>query len=510
MSSFASAAVSAPTVEWNELVPLLILTGGAIATLLVSLLPGRIVQRSVVAIFAAATLVAAGVAFGLQIGDPATAALSGAITLDDLSRVFGLIFVISSLATVVIAHRGETLNNFGRGEFYALLISIVLGMSLLSAASNLVTVFLTFELFSIPLYALCAGDLRRKGSLESGLKYLIIGSLGSATLLYGMALIYGATGSADFPEIANVLARGELGNDALLLVGVALTFVGIAYKASIAPFHQWTPDVYQGAPTPVTGFMAVATKAAAFALLLRFCSSAILPIVDHWQAPLAALAVVTIVIGNLGALGQTSLKRMLAYSGVAQAGYLLVGVIVASSVGVYATVFYMLAYMLMNIAPFAVITARERQGAGESYDSLRGLGREAPALAWPMTISMLALSGLPVTAGFIGKIVLILAAVDGGYSWLAVVVVLGSALSLVYYLRVIAAIWMPASARVSGGQTELVAPAGAAPEGDASKHPELIAVAVLAAVATVVFGLWPGPLFDLARDAATALFQLPG
>lgn len=508
MSALNFAAVQAPSVEWNALIPYLILVGGAIVTLFGSLIGGRIAQRGLAPILAVGTLVAAGVAFALGLHEPHDWVLSGALRIDDLARVFSLIFVVGALAAIGMAWRSETLTNFGRGEFFTLLISVVLGMSLLAAAQNLVTVFLAFELFSIPLYALCAAELRNKASLESGLKYLIIGSLGSATLLFGMALTYGATGELDFAGIGRVLASGGVGDDALLLAGVALTFVGIAYKASIAPFHQWTPDVYQGAPTPVTAFMAVATKAAAFALLIRYSGEAIAPIADHWQDPLAALAVVTIVVGNVGAIGQSSLKRMLGYSGVAQAGYLLSGVVVADAVGARATTFYMLVYLLMNIAPFAVITARERAGAGEGYDGLRGLGREAPALAWSMTISMVALSGLPITAGFIGKIFLILANVNGGYSWLAVVIVLGSAVSLTYYLRVIATMWMgarePAKSATSGSGE--VALAGGAPE--ASKNGELVAIAVVAAAATVLFGIWPQPLLDLARDAAVAFFQL--
>jgi NADH-quinone oxidoreductase subunit N len=253
--------------------------------------------------------------------------------------------------------------------------------------------------------------------------------------------------------------------------------------------------------------MAVATKAAAFALLLRYTTSALLPLHDHWQPVLAVLAVVTIVVGNLGAMGQGSLKRMLGYSGVAQAGYLLVGVVVGDAVGWRATIFYMLVYLFMNVAPFAVITARERAGAGEGIDGLRGLGREAPALAWSMTISMIALSGLPITAGFIGKILLIISAVAGDYAWLAVVIVLGSAMSLVYYLRVIAAMWMgePATAKsIASGDAVL---AGGSPDADASRHPELVLLAAVAAIASIVFGVWPGPLLDLARDAALALMQ---
>lgn len=504
----AAASVKAPSVEWEALIPYLILGGGAIVTLFGAMISGRIAQRGLAPLLAIATLIAAGVAFYLKIGDPTFNVLSGALRIDNLSCVFALIFIVSALCAVVMGFRSETLQNFGRGEYYSLLITVVLGMALLAAANNIVTVFLALELFSIPLYVLCAADLRREGSLESGIKYLIIGSLGSATLLYGLALTYGATGATDFAAINAAITSKKIGDDALLLVGVALTFVGIAFKASIAPFHQWTPDVYEGAPTPVTGFMAVATKAAAFALLLRYSTEALTPIVDHWQPVLAALAVVTIVVGNLGAMGQSSLKRMLAYSGVAQAGYLLVGVVVNDAIGWRATIFYMLVYLFMNVAPFAVITARERAGAGEGLAGLRGLGREAPALAWSMTISMIALAGLPITAGFIGKIMLIIGAVEGNYSWLAVVIVLGSAMSLVYYLRVIAAMWMgePASARsLASGDSVL---AGGSPEADSSRHLELVVLAVAAAAASVVFGIWPDPLLDLSRDAAIALLQV--
>jgi NADH-quinone oxidoreductase subunit N len=510
MSALLTAAttVQAPSVEWNALTPYLILGGGAIVTLFASLIAGHGAQRILVPLLAVATLIASGVYFAIGLGDPHLSVLSGALRVDDLACVFSLLFIAAALSSIVLAWRSETIANFGHGELYSLLITVVLGMALLASAQNLITVFLALELFSIPLYVLCAADLRREGSLESGIKYLIIGSLGSATLLYGLALTYGATGATDFTAINSALSKPGVANDALLLVGVGLTFVGLAFKASIAPFHQWTPDVYEGAPTPITSFMAVATKAAAFALILRYTSQALLPIVDHWQPVLAALAVITIVVGNLGAMGQSSLKRMLGYSGVAQAGYLLVGVIVSSAVGARATVFYMLIYLFMNVAPFAVITARERAGAGSGFDGLKGLGREAPALAWSMTISMIALSGLPITAGFIGKIFLITAAVDGGYSWLGVVIVLGSAMSLTYYLRVIAAIWMGSGVTAKSVLPGDVVPAGAAPEGDSSNHPELVALAVLAALASVVFGVWPGPLLDLARDAALALLQI--
>src|SRR5439155_14766348 len=209
------------------------------------------------------------------------------------------------------------------GDYSALLLTSVTGMVVLAGATSLITLFLGIELLSIPLYVLCAIDLHRRTSLESGLKYLVIGSVGSATLLYGLAFVYGASGSTDFDKIADAVGRSGIAGDPLLLTGIALAAAGLAFKASVAPFHQWTPDVYQGAPTPVTAFMAVATKAAAFAILLRFFDVALLPSSGDWNTAVAVLGAVSLAVGNIGAIGQDSLKRMLAWSGVAQAGYML-------------------------------------------------------------------------------------------------------------------------------------------------------------------------------------------
>ena len=331
----------------------------------------------------------------------------------------------------------------GSGEYHALLLGSVLGMTLLAQAQNLVSFFVAIETLSIPLYILCATNLRREQSLESGLKYLIVGSLGSATLLYGMAFIYGGSGSTDFAGIAAGIGQKGVLGDPLILIGIALAAVGLAFKTSIAPFHQWTPDVYEGAPTPITGFMAVATKAAAFAVFVRFFDVALAPQASEWQPALAVLAAISIVVGNVGALGQSSLKRLLGYSGVAQAGYMLGGLVVASEAGVNALVFYLAVYAFMNLAAFAVIVARERETAyGDDIRAVQGLGAERPLLAWPLTISMLALAGLPATAGFIGKLYLIEALVEGDYTWLAVFIAVGTMISLAYYLRVVAAMWM--------------------------------------------------------------------
>jgi NADH-quinone oxidoreductase subunit N len=397
----------------------------------------------------------------------------------------------------------------GSGEYHALLLGSVLGMVLLAQAQNLVTFFVAIETLSIPLYILCATNIRREESLEAGLKYLIIGSLGSATLLYGLAFVYGGSGSTDFAGIADGIGKQGVLGDPLVLVGIALAATGLAFKISIAPFHQWTPDVYQGAPTPVTSFMAVATKAAAFAVFVRFFDVALIPESGDWDVALAVLAAVSIVIGNVGAIGQDSLKRLLGYSGVAQAGYMLGGLVVASEAGVNALVFYLAAYTFMNLAAFAVIVARERETAlGDDIRAVEGLGWERPQLAWALTISMLGLAGLPATAGFIGKLYLIEALVEGDYTWLGVMIAVGTMISLAYYLRVVAAMWM--RPREEPAAASMPAIAGASPEADAidpgaGRRPYLLGPALLGAGATIFFGVIPQPLVEFAEHAGAGL-----
>ena len=313
-----------------------------------------------------------------------------------------------------------------------------------------------------------------------------------------------------FDAIASALSSDQIDvSDPLLLTGIGLIVTGLAFKASVAPFHQWTPDVYQGAPTPITTFMAVATKAAAFAIALS-CSTTR----SGWRSSSGArpwrLATATIVIGNVGALAQRSLKRLLAWSSVAQAGYLLAGVVVGSTLGLQATVFYLAVYLLMNVAAFAVVVARERVSEhGDDLSSFENLGQIQPWLAWPMTIAMLSLAGVPATAGFIGKFYLIDAAVAGDYAWLGIVIVLGAVVSFAYYLRVIAVMWM--GGYESGSPTvppRTVKPIRLVPEADLRAQPEVAAIAILFAAATILFGVWPDPLFDAARDVGTAISGL--
>jgi NADH-quinone oxidoreductase subunit N len=537
--AIATTHLKGPHVDFAGLSPLIALLGGAAIVLLVGLVGSRFIRAQVVPTL---SLGALGAALGLTIWqwNSHKSIVSGALRVDDLALVLNIVLAAGGATTVLLAWRSLAAREAAHGEFHALLLTSIAGMSLLVSAQNTVALFVGLELLSIPLYVLCATEMRREHSLESGLKYLIVGSVGSATLLYGLALIYGATGATDFGAIAQSLSNGNLATDPLTLTGVALCVAGLCFKASVAPFHQWTPDVYEGAPTPVTAFMAVTTKVAALGAFLRFFDVALIATHASWGPALAVLATITILAGNVGALGQSSLKRMLAYSSVAQAGYILAGVVVATRLGVQATVFYLAVYLVMNMASFAVIVAREREtGLGDDLQAVAGLGRERPWLAWPMTISMLALAGIPATAGFVGKFYLIDATVAGGYTWLGVAIVVGSMISLGYYLPVVAAMWMREAAAgvdlagtgspagtagpstgglpaLAGGSPELDEEgagelAGAAGDPDLppaqvrDPQPEILAVAVLAGAATIFFGIIPGPLFDLVHGAGAAL-----
>src|SRR5829696_8474761 len=487
---------NAPDIDYAGLSPIIALTAGLVLTLVVGLVGGSSRrERVVVSVFGIGTLAAAA---GLEIWQ--------------WGEQKDLIAIAAAGFCIPLSWREDSVERpigaSGHGEFQALLICSVLGMTMLAAAQNLIALFVSLELLSIPLYVLCGSALRREESLESGLKYLIVGSLGSATLLYGLAFVYGATGSTDFDSIANAVG-GSVLDDPLLLIGVALAATGLAFKLSIAPFHQWTPDVYQGAPTPVTAFMAVATKAAAFAAVVRFFEVALGPAVDDWQPALAALAAVSIVVGNAGALGQTSLKRLLGYSGVAQAGYMMVGVVAVTQAGTSALIFYLAAYALMNLAAFAVITIRERETVhGDEIAAVEGLGRVRPGLAAALTVSMLALAGLPGTAGFIGKLYLIEAAVDSDYTWLAVMIAIGTMISLTYYLRVIAAVWMgPAEERPEGTMPAI---AGASQEADptGARCRVILGLTFVVTAATIFFGFIPSPLVDWANQAGASIASL--
>jgi NADH-quinone oxidoreductase subunit N len=504
----AAAHVKGPHIDWAELAPFAVLAVGAIVVLLVGLFRSAVTRERVVPLLSLFTLAAAAGTMIWRFQHAATI-VAGALRVDDLALVVDLVCITAAVAAVLLSWRDEAPRTAGQGEFHGLLLFSTMGMAVLISAQDIVTLFLGFELLSIPLYVLCAAEYRREGSLESGLKYLIIGSVGSATLVYGLAMIYGATGQTGFEGIAHVLAGGHGTNilgDPLLLSGIGLVLVGFAFKASVAPFHQWTPDVYEGAPTAITAFMATATKAAALAVFLRFFDVALIATQSSWGPALAVLATITIVVGNVGALGQSSLKRMLAYSSVAQAGYMLSGVVVATRLGVSATVLYLIAYLLMNMGAFAVVQNQMTATGDDQISGLSGLGRRSPLLGWSITLAMLGLAGIPGTVGFIGKFQLIHALVDGGYTWLAIVLVVGAMISLGYYLKVVAAVWMSPATTTAASTAGGYAPvAGGSPEADKLPYPEVLLVGVVFGALTVIFGVIPGPLFHLASHAGAAL-----
>jgi len=511
----AVARAHAPHIDWAGLSPLLALLGGATIVLLAGLIGARAARHHLVPFL---SVVSFGAAIGCAIWqwDERGSLIEGALALDPLTLLVVLIVGAAGIATTLLAWRDQAAREVAHGEFFALLLTSAAGMVVLGAAQNLVSTFVGLELLSLPLYILCASLVRSETSLESGLKYLIIGSVGSATLLYGFALIYGATGATDYATIARQLVRKGLSGDVLVLTGVGMTIVGLAFKASLAPFHQWTPDVYEGAPTPVTGYMSVATKIAAFAVIIRLFDVALLPAVDDWRPVWIAIAVISILVGNVGALGQSSLKRMLAYSSIAQAGYILAGFVVVTQLGIEAILFYLVVYLFANMAAFAVVTLRERETAeGDDLTAMRGLGAQRPLAALAMTLAMLSLAGIPATAGFMGKFRLIEATADGGYTWLGIVIVIGSMISLAYYLPVVAMMWreeaQPAPAQPGvDPATGRAALAGAAPEagGEGSGGWETQLVALVMGAAILFFGIVPQPLFDLVQHAAAGILGL--
>jgi NADH-quinone oxidoreductase subunit N len=527
----AAAHLHGPVIDWAGFSPLVALAGGGVLLLLVGLVRPAVVREQILPGLTVLVLLSS---LGLAIWrfhHPATI-ISGALRIDDLALELDMLFAGAGIAAVLLSWRSRLAGEAGHGEYHGLLVWSIFGMAAFVSAQNLVTLFLSIELLSIPLYILCASQTRREASLEAGLKYLIIGSVGSATLAFGLALIYGATGSTNFSTIGTALSAGRLSGGALglpmIFTGLALVIVGFAFKASVAPFHQWTPDVYEGAPTPITAFMATATKAAAIGVFLRFFDVAAIGAQDTWAPLLAALAAITIIVGNVGALTQSSLKRMMGYSGVAQAGYMLSGVVVGTQLGIQAAVLYLLAYLGMNMAAFACIVGQEARQPefGDDISTLAGLGARDPWLAWPMTIGMLALAGIPGTVGFVGKFQLIHALVDGGYTWLGIVLVVGSMISLGYYLRVVAMIWMRSRSSVSAQAALAAQPAGLAPMAGGSQEadeaqeasagggwglrhrPEVALVGVGSAAAVVFFGIIPSPLFDFAWHAGHAIAGL--
>jgi NADH-quinone oxidoreductase subunit N len=484
--------IPTPKVDWLALSPTLALLCASGVALLGSVLVPWWGRRGFTALVTFAGFVTAG-AFAAVVFDRSAESrslIAESFTRDRLGALAAIIVAGAGALTVLVSW-GENRRDHA-GEYYALLAAAGAGMAFFVTAGNLMTLFLGLEWFSIALYILCALDTHRESSLEAGLKYLIVGSFGSSILLFGSALVYGATGELGFSQIA---AAGDAEN-VLLLAGLAMLIAGLGFKASAAPFHMWTPDVYEGAPTSVTGFMAAATKVAALVLTLRILVVAF-PEQEHlWTIAIAVLACVSLAVGNLAALVQRNVKRLLAYSSVSHAGFMLIAVAANSELGARALLYYLIPYGAMSIGAFAVVAARERElAAPVTLENLGGMGWERPFLGAAMWVFMLSAMGMPLTGGLLGKFYVFSAAYEAGLWWLIVAGVIATAISLYYYLGVIRALYMRPAAELKPVL------AGGSPPRD----PFLQSAVFLSLVVTVGSFFFVQPLIDLARDAADSL-----
>ncbi len=484
--------IETPNVDWFALSPTLALLAAAGVALLVSVIGPAWFRRGFAAFVTFAGFVTAGVLAGVLFdrSPDAEPLLNESMTRDRWAALAAIVLAGAGALSVLVSW-GEARRDHA-GEYYALLAAAGAGMIFFVGASNLMTLFLGLEWFSLALYILCALDTHRETSLEAGLKYLIVGSFGSGILLFGSALVYGATGELGFAEIA---AAGVT-DDSLLLAGLAMIVAGLGFKASAAPFHMWTPDVYQGAPTSVTAFMSAATKVAALVLTMRVLTVAF-PEQEHlWTVAVAVLAIVSLAVGNIAALVQRDIKRLLAYSSVSHAGFMLIAVAANSELGGRALLYYLIPYSAMSIGSFAVVAARERElGVPVTLDNLGGFLWERPFLGASMWVFLLGLMGMPLTGGLIGKFYVFSAAYESGWWWLVAAGVIGTAISLYYYLRVLLAMWT----RAEPGLRPAVA--GGSPPRD----PLLVSAVGAALGVTIGSFFFVQPLIDLARDAAASL-----
>jgi NADH-quinone oxidoreductase subunit N len=529
------AKIQAPTIEYTQLAPVLIVIGAAVLGILVeAFVPRR--GRYHAQLFLSCVALAAGFAavVALAMSGYATTeagiAAEGALAVDGPALFLqGVILLVGLVAAFTFAERrldpvahGNRVDSFAAQaasvpgsegekaavkagftttEVFPLLMFAVGGMLVFPAANDLLTLFIALEVFSLPLYLLCALARRKRLlSQEAAVKYFLLGAFASAFTLFGIALLYGYAGSVAYGRIAQVVEgtvrevspalAGTMGNDVLLLLGAALVTMGLLFKVGAVPFHMWTPDVYQGAPTPVTGFMAAATKVAAFGALLRLLYVVLPGLRWDWRPVMWAVAAVTMVIGAIVAITQTDIKRLLAYSSIAHAGFILAGVIAARPEGISSVLFYLAAYSFVTVGAFAVVTlVRDAGGEATHLSKWAGLGRRSPLVAAVFAVFLLAFAGIPLTSGFAGKFAVFKAAAEGGATPLVVIGVLSSAVAAFFYIRVIVLMFFSEPK----------------PEGPTVAVPSPLTTAAIAvgAAVTVVLGVAPQYFLDLASSAGT-------
>jgi NADH-quinone oxidoreductase subunit N len=472
--------------DFEVLLPVIVLASWASALLLVDLFVPR-EHKGRTALLAGIGLLLTLAISASQLGREASG-FGGMVVLDGFSGFLSCLFLLTGLLGVTISYNYLKRRNIERGEYYPLLLFSVVGMILMAQASDLIMVFIALELLSIPLYVMAAIAYPRTDSEEAGIKYFLLGSFSSGFVVYGIALVFGATGTTSLAEIIAGVQAGTAGM-AILLAGAGLILVGLAFKVAAVPFHMWTPDVYEGAPTSVTAFMAAGAKTAGFAAILRVFALALPSLAADLAPVLVVLSALSMLIGNLAAIAQPDIKRMLAYSSIAQAGYILMAFVPYGSpavreTAVAAALFYLFAYTLTSFGAWGVVIALEKaDGSGLKIDDYAGLGRNHPLLAAAMTVFMLSLTGLPPTLGLVGKIYLFSATIAGGYYALAVLGVLTSLVSAYYYLRIVVKMYMTDGAP------------------DATREGWLDFTVAFTALVTVLVSFYPAPLFDWASRA---------
>ncbi len=409
---------------------------------------------------------------------------------DLVTLVFRVMFLVALMVTSLISLDVKRLQ---RGEYYILLISATIGFSLMAASTDLIMVYVALETASISSYILAGFLTKNQKSSEAGMKYFVYGAFATGVMLYGMSLVYGLTGETNYYAIANALESGIEAQAVLLVAAVAIV-AGFGFKISVVPFHFWTPDVYEGAPTPFTAFVSTASKAAGFAIIIRLFTAGVLGVpspTNGWWAMLVAVAIVTMTLGNFVAIFQQNIKRLLAYSSIAQAGYALIGLITLSPEGSSATMYYLLMYVFTNIAVFGGVVLVSNVTGSEKLEDFNGLSRRSPYLALVMMLALLSLGGIPPTAGFIGKFFLFKAAVDAGLWWLALIGILNAFVALYYYLSVLKYMYLYRS-----DQEDVAIPVSRGTQVGLAFSTFFI----------ILLGVLPGPVFEWTQQAAQAFF----
>ena len=471
--------------DFYYILPEIVLTIGALVVLVTDvMLPrGSRVLPVVTLTALGATLLSLAPFTGAQVE-----VSNGLIAVDSFALFFKAIFLVAAVITVLMSVRYLELEGASPGEYYFLILCSTLGMMIMAGGIDLITSFIGLETMAVSFYILAGFIKPNQRSNEAAVKYFLLGAFSLGILLYGMSLMYGLAGTTNLRVMATVFATDP--QNPLLLLAVVLVVAGLGFKIAAVPFHMWAPDVYEGAPTPVTAFLSVGSKAASFAMLLRIFLEGLPAASEDWRFLFEILAIVTMTVGNVAALTQSNLKRMLAYSSIAHAGYLLMGVVAGTPRGVSAMLIYLVVYSFMQLGAFAIIVMmRRRDMVGDELKDFSGLYLRSPFAAFAMLLFMLSLGGIPPTAGFMGKLWLFGAAIDAGYVWLAVIGVLNSAISLYYYIRVV--VFMYLKQERTGSEPTM--------------SPALAVAVAVAVIATIALGVYPRQLFEVAELSAQAL-----